>query len=182
MLLSTHNNHGVEKPMTKGIVALAVLGLVSVAGIECGKKKSGKKRKVEVKQKLRAAPSCKAAVTKERARSIMDVLMGHWKSAPNDQHNFVIKKKTLRGKGWVQSITVSCSFPNGLASLSPWLVSKSRLRDLWGRGFRVHCRVGGPGTAKVPDAKTLCVYSIGKNGKDEKGGGDDIEICIHETN
>ncbi len=56
--------------------------------------------------------------------------------------------------------------PPNLRMLVPKYLKVDGLKDAWGNRLRVRC-----------EPRRACVYSVGKNGKDEKGGGDDLQQC-----
>lgn len=56
--------------------------------------------------------------------------------------------------------------PESLQVLVPERVKAALLRDGWGRPLALQC-----------DEERLCVTSLGSNGRDEQGGGDDLQAC-----
>lgn len=56
--------------------------------------------------------------------------------------------------------------PQDLKVLAPDRVKHKMLKDAWNRPLKVQCQ-----------GEKICVYSSGRNKRDENGGGDDIKAC-----
>jgi general secretion pathway protein G len=60
--------------------------------------------------------------------------------------------------------------PGGLQVLVPERVKADMIKDAWNQPLKIACQ-----------GQKICVYSIGKNKRDENGGGDDIKACTEEA-
>ena len=56
--------------------------------------------------------------------------------------------------------------PQDLKVLVPDRVKSKMLKDAWNRPLKIQCQ-----------GEKICVYSVGRNKRDENGGGDDIKAC-----
>jgi prepilin-type N-terminal cleavage/methylation domain-containing protein len=56
--------------------------------------------------------------------------------------------------------------PVDLSVLVPERVKSDMIKDAWNQPLKIACQ-----------GEKVCVYSIGKNKRDENGGGDDIRAC-----
>jgi prepilin-type N-terminal cleavage/methylation domain-containing protein len=60
--------------------------------------------------------------------------------------------------------------PSSLQVLVPERVKPDMIKDAWNQPLKIVCQ--GP---------KICIYSIGKNKRDENGGGDDIKACTEDA-
>ena len=56
-----------------------------------------------------------------------------------------------------------------LRQLVPSHLKKDMIKDAWGKPLRITCQ-----------GDKVCIYSSGRNKRDENGGGDDIKACSEE--
>jgi Tfp pilus assembly protein PilN len=54
--------------------------------------------------------------------------------------------------------------------LVPERVKADMIKDAWNQPLKIACQ-----------GQKICIYSIGKNKRDENGGGDDIKACTEEA-
>jgi len=60
--------------------------------------------------------------------------------------------------------------PQSLNVLVPERVKADMIKDAWNQPLKLACA-----------GEKICVYSVGKNKRDENGGGDDIKACTEEA-
>lgn len=60
--------------------------------------------------------------------------------------------------------------PHSLSVLVPERVKADMIKDAWNQPLKIACQ-----------GQKICIYSVGKNKRDENGGGDDIKACTEEA-
>ena len=60
--------------------------------------------------------------------------------------------------------------PSELSALVPDRLKRDMIKDAWGKKLKITCQ-----------GEQICIYSSGRNKRDENGGGDDIKACTEEA-